>query len=234
MSEVTVSAPNARLPQRSTSPLSLLGWRDLFLKPSRFFARGPQLTKRPEALFVGWTAGISYCINRIDTNVIKAQLGVGRSDQVAAALTESWLAFWFFVLLAAFPSGWIIWHLAGWWYRKRLEWSGAVRPHRELARSVYAYQNLVQAVPGIILVLIYTAVFRNYGEAWNSDEMWSSFVLVFVIWSCFTSYFAALTVFHTSRGRAALWFLALPIVLYTFAFGVIGIIFTLFSDQPAA
>lgn len=215
------------------SPLSLLGWRDLFLKPSRFFARGPQLMKRPEALFVGWIAGISYCIERIDTNIMKAQLAAGRSDQVVATVTQSWLALWFFVLLAAVPSGWIIWHLAGWWYRKRLEWCGAVTPHRELARSVYGYQNLVQAVPGIILVLIYTAVFRNYGEAWNSDEMWSSLILVFLFWSCFTSYFAATTAFQISRGRAALWFLALPIALYTIALGAIGVIFALLVDKPA-
>jgi hypothetical protein len=195
------------------SPLSLPALRELYFKPSRFFSRGTELMKRPEAVIVGWLVGISNALDRIDINMLRAD--VGSSPAATETIADApWTFFWLSVLLVGAVGGWIFWYVGGWWYRVRLRWSRAYEPSHELARAVNAYQVLVMAVPMILAVLVQTFFYGNYAEAWRSEEMWSSVVLLFIPWSCVTSYVAATTAFKALRARAALWFIAVPLVFY--------------------
>lgn len=208
------------------SPLGLRGWRDLYFAPRRFFARRHELIRRSETAFVGYVAGVAGVIDRIDTQLIRSDVDGGGS--IAADVATSWLGFWMAVLSAGILSGYLRWFIMGWWYRKRLEWSGAVAPDRELARGVYMWQNLVVAAPSILYCVAGTFLYASYAEMWRTQTYAALFILVFIAWSCVTSYFAATTAFdHVSRARAALWFLALPLVTYTIALGALGLIFTM-------
>jgi len=74
----------------------------------------------------------------------------------------------------------------------------------------------------ILAVVIQTLVYSNYGEAWAADEMWSSIVLVFIFWSCVTSYKGAKAAFAVTGWKARLWFLIIPVAVYVVALGVLG------------
>ena len=82
--------------------------------------------------------------------------------------------------------------------------------------------ELVFALP-----VIQTFSYANYAEAWNANSTANMLLIVFVLWSCWTSYCAATTVFTLRKGSARFWFLILPLVFYVLALGVIGVIYSL-------
>jgi hypothetical protein len=210
------------------SPLRPSSLVALLLRPREFFANIVALTKRPEAYLVAWITGTSYVMDRIDTNIMKAELGGTRSGWQAFGpwLSESWVHYWCFVLGVGILDGWTFWYIGGWWYRKRLNWSGDGKANPDRVRATYVYQDLVGSGPAILLVLVQTVVFANYGEAWRAEELWSSLIIVFIFWSCVTSYKAART-FDVVRWKARLWFLFLPIAVYIVGFGLVGALYAL-------
>jgi hypothetical protein len=219
---------------RSWSPLSPAGLLCVLLKPSQFFSKREEIRKPPEVLFVTWLTGISYFINRLDLNIMKADLRAeGSGDPVLAWLTDSWLHLWPFLLVVGAINAVILWYVAGWWYRKRLQWSGAVNPDPELARTVYVYQDLVQSAPVVLSVLVQTVLYSNYLEAWRAQETWGALYIIFAFWSCATSYKAAMNAFPVSRPKARMWFLILPAFLYAIVLGVGGTLIALWSYTPS-
>lgn len=207
------------------SPLSPSALRDLLVHPTRFFADTASLSKRPEILFVTWLAGAASVVDRVDAKLLRADIGDGAAGDAATILARSWPGFWAFVLIAGIPSAALLWMIAGWWYRKRLEWSGASNPSKELARCVWAYQNLVIAVATIVIVVIYTLVYASYLEGFHAEEWYSSIALVAVVWSCIISYLGSRTVFHLSGARPVLWFIVLPLLFYVIVFGALATVF---------
>ena len=171
------------------SPLSPSALRDLLFRPSRFFGR-PDLPKQPEVVLVAWLAGIASAINRVDHLLTRSEAG-HQENALLPLIAGNWIALWLFVVCGGALSGAVLWLVAGWWYRKRLEWSGAIAPDRQLARCVYVYQNVVSAAADILLVIGYTIAFESYNAAYHASVWWSDLPLVFAIWSCFTSYVAA-------------------------------------------
>jgi hypothetical protein len=208
----------------SESLLSLTGLRDLFFKPSRYFRRGALLDRRVETLIATWIAGIDYAIQRVDFQLVKAELG--RQSSLYTELSGSWIRFWAWVILVGVPVGFLVWFVAGWWYRVRLDWSGALAYDRAHVRRVYVHQNLVEALPTLVLTLACTVAFRNYREAWEaSSALWDLAIALFGIWSCVTSYIAVTTAFEVSLKRAAFWFLVLPMVIEGAAAAVLLLVF---------
>jgi len=57
--------------------------------------------------------------------------------------------------------------------------------------------------------------------------MFSLVLVVFPFWSIAASYAGAKTVFGVSGGRARIWFLILPVLLYVVAVGALGVVFAL-------
>ena len=210
------------------SPLALTSIGHLLLRPRLFFSNVSALVKKPEALIVAWVSGIAYAIGRIDTNMMKADLGGARPgwQTLGPWLTDSWVNYWIFVLAFGVLNGWILWYFGGWWYRKRLQWSGVANADPIAVRATYVYQDLVQSGPTLLFTLGQTVFFQNYAEAWNAEEYLSMLLVVFIFWSCVTSYKAA-TTYADIGWKARMWFLILPIALYVVALGVIGTLYAL-------
>ena len=185
------------------SPLSWRALRDLFFAPRRFFSRRLQLADRPEVTFVAWICGVAVALERVD--------GVSKG-----ALARSWVGTWIFVLLGGILMGALRWAVGGWWYRVRVEWCGEDDPDPLLARCVTVYQDFVLAAPAVLLAAVWTCLYSNLAEAASEGAMSMLLIVLFLFWSCITSYFAATTCWpKISRARAALWFLALPLLFYT-------------------
>jgi hypothetical protein len=183
------------------------------------------------SLIAAWLVGISSTIARIDRNLIQADLGSPRPGWEAFApfLTQSWITFWLFVLLVGALGGAMLWYVGGWWYNVRLGWSGAVDFDRRQGRLVYTFAGLVWAIPSIAYAAIATVVFPNYQAAWESEELWSVLLLVFPFWAVVVSYLGVRSRFQVRSAPARVWFLILPIIVYTIALGIIGTLYAVFT-----
>jgi hypothetical protein len=182
---------------------------------------------RPVALL----AGISAASGRIDKELIRADLGQGRPgfEAFSDVVLQSWLYYWPFVIALGVAWAAALWYIGGWWYRVRLKWSGSENPDKTLARIVYIYAQLVQAIPVVLALVVQTVVYENYLELWNSEATLSLLLLAFPFWSCVTSYRGVRARFEAKRGRVMIWFLVLPILMYTLALGLIGALYAVFT-----
>jgi hypothetical protein len=123
----------------------------------------------------------------------------------------------------------MLWYVGGWWYNVRLGWSGAVDFDRRQGRLVYTFAGLVWAIPSIAYAAIATVVFPNYQAAWESEELWSVLLLVFPFWAVVVSYLGVRSRFQVRSAPARVWFLILPIIVYTIALGIIGTLYAVFT-----
>ena len=200
------------------------GWRiedllDLFVRPTRFFSSRRPFVSDEALVIIAWIAGMNGVIGRVEQQMMRADAG-GRGP--GAMVTESWIGFWAVVVLAGVLSGLLLWHLGAWWYRVRLNWSGADEHHSTRARVVYLYSRLVWAGPVLLAQVIDTVRFENYLESWNDESLLPVLLLVFPFWSFVVSYRGVRTVFDVRRGRALWWFLLAPMLLFVLSVGLLG------------
>jgi hypothetical protein len=235
MSPENTKQDQAESSEHSTSPLSPTRLVDLFFRPRRYFSNVSGLD-HPSALFIAASLmGIAGAMGRIDMMILQVELGRARRgwEHTASWLLSSWTHYWLAAILAGLVGAVFIWYLGGWWYRLRLQWSGAAAPSAHSARRVFTMQEFVIAGPTVILALAQTAQYANYDEAIQAGDFWSLSIVVFAFWSCWTSYVAATTAFSISKARARLWFLGLPALVYIIVFGVVGTVVTLFTGNAA-
>jgi hypothetical protein len=209
---------------------------DLFFRPRRFFGGQLALGKTPYALLVAWCYGAAAAIDRLDQNLLRADLGRPRPgwDQLAPYVVDSWPGFWLFVLATGAMSGFFLWWFGGWWFALRVRWSGAENPDRRLARLVMAYSAFIHAAPTLVAAGVANVAYASYGEAFHADEAWSLVLLIFPFWSMAASYTGVRTVFGVSGWLPRLWFVVLPAVFYILAFGLIATLFAVLGDPPAS
>ena len=201
------------------SPLSPRHIGDLFFSPQQFFSGQLALGKTPYLMAITWAYGIAGAIDRIDTGLLRSEFGT--PNPFVAMAADNWTIFWVICLVSGVIGGALLYAFGGWWYRKRLEWSGAGVVDEFKARQVYIYSSFVWAGPAIIYTIAETLSFANYQEAWHADHNWGLLLLVFYVWSLVASYKGATAMFNPREGLALLWFVALPIVV---VFGAIGFI----------
>jgi hypothetical protein len=227
---MSVAAPHAlpRPLEPEGSPLLPRHLVDLFLRPRRFFGE-VALGKTPYVVFVTWCYGIASAIERVDEEMLREQIGRPRPgwSQISPYVTESWIGFWTWALVAGVIGGLFLWHVGGWWYAVRLRWSGVDAPDRRMARLAFTYSAFIASAPVILAAALRTAVFPNHLAAFHSEEMWSLGLLVFPFWSLLASFAAATELFPVRRGRALLWFALLPGAFYVIAFGALATFFAL-------
>nr|WP_315249158.1 hypothetical protein [uncultured Duganella sp.] len=198
--------------------LTTLLWR-----PREYFSNRGILRDRRGILITAALIGISNAMDRIDQNLIKAELrekSGAAADTFTTWVASSWSNYWMVVLAAGAFSAVINWYLLGWWYRKRLEWSGAGEVARDEARSINVLQNLVYVLPVMAWAVVETSIYTNYAEAWAASDLLGVLLLVFLLWSCWTSYCAATTFFTLNKIKARFWFLILPVTFYLIVLGV--------------
>lgn len=185
----------------------------LFVRPRLFFQSfvidsTPLLT----ALCV-WTFGMMGVIDRLDTQELRGR---------PLLFAESWGAYWAMICLGGVFAGLIYFGIGGWWYRVRLQWSGAVDPDAALARRVYVFATQVVALPTLAVTVVETSSFPTPGASAGSDgSLWYLAFLVFPFWSVWNSYVGVRTAFAVRRGAAMLWFLILPSIVYALVFGAV-------------
>jgi len=186
------------------SPLLPRHLLDLFVRPRSFFSRRLGLGHKPNVLLVTWVYGISSAIDRIDTELMRSQLGSPRPGWQAMApfVTGSWTGFWLWVLAAGALGGAALWWIGGWWYGVRLRWSGVADPDRRLARLTLVYSSFVFAGPAVVAALVQTFLYPDYATAYVAEEWFSLVLLVFPFWSIATSYTGVTTLFPVVRRKA--------------------------------
>lgn len=224
---------SADVAERHPAPLSPARLVDLYFRPSKYFSDTRNLDRKSTVFISAGLMGIAGAMSRIDEKIIQAELGHASKhwESTAAWLLSSWLNYWLVVVALGLIGAVFLWYLGGWWYKKRLQWSGAIEPSSLLARRVYTMQELVLAGPTVLLALVQTALFANYREAWQAEELWSSSILVFVFWSYWTSYVAVTSAFQVSKSKARIWFLVLPILFNVLVLGVVGTLYSIFAGD---
>lgn len=195
----------------------------LFFKPSLFF-KDLALLNVPILVYVSlWLIGISNAVDRIDQKLIKTDLGtVTSSNQfMLDAVSGGWFAFFLLVAGIGAFGAFFVWLIGGWFYNLRLSWSGAEDFDKVNGRLIYVFSNLVVVIPHLIFLLISATLYQDYVVAFNTEEYWSSLIIIFPFWAIYVSYKAILANFTVVKWKALLWFVILPILFYSLAFGVV-------------
>jgi hypothetical protein len=208
--------------QSGPSPLWPQHLINIFIRPRRFFSSQLALGQSLYVILITWCYGAASAIDRIDQELIRAELGQPQRgwERLSPMISESWLGFWVWVLIFGAIGGLLQWLIGGWWYRVRLKWSGAHEPDKRLARLVYVYSSFVESGPALALILVSTVVYADYTQAYASDSPFSALLLVFPFRSLISSYLGVRTLFQVSRWKARVWFVILPCLLYVVSLGL--------------
>jgi hypothetical protein len=206
---------------------------DLFVRPRRFFLGNLGTGRPPCVILVGWVYGISHAIDRLDTQLMRAELGhppLGWT-YVGPLVAGSWLGFWTWVLVAGVLGAFFLWWIGGWWYQVRLRWSGVPAPDKRRARLLFMYSSFVFAGPAVVAALIRTLRFPNDAAACAAAHGYPLVLLLvllfFPFWSVATSYVGVKALFAVTRRKAVVWFVALPMLVYVIWGGLVALLFTL-------
>ena len=192
---------------------------DLFFSPRSFFNKTIVEGKNLYLKLVTIIVGIAATMDQVDEHMLKMESG---RQSAIAFVTQSWWAYWAFCIGLGIVSSFFIWYFGGWWYRKRLEFSGAETPDPFKARYIYIYASFIHSAPSVIVSLIFTALYSNYMESYAKDTFLGIAVLLFVFLSLITSYIGARTVFVLSKWKARLWLIILPSIFYMLLMGALG------------
>lgn len=183
----------------------------LFFRPRAFFGRLP-VDELPKLTGLAcYVLGVSSAIDQIDLRVVRDDVQ-GRAR--FALLADDWSAYWLAAVLAGVVSALLLFLVGGWWYHRRLQLCGAIRPDKLLARRVFVFASLVWALPAVAYTAWSSAVYPSPRAASEGEDWGSVIVLGCLFWSVLTSYRGATTVFQLRRWAARVWFLILPAALY--------------------
>ena len=191
----------------------------LVFRPTSFFQHYVVRSVPFLTALCAWTYGIAAVADRIDTRTMQASL-TGRPTPFDVVL-GSWGIYWGTCLALGILSGFLYYHLGGWWFRKRLSFCGASGADAKLARKVYLFATQAYTVPFIVYALWETLHYDSPRAAGMGDDLGGLLVAVCLFWSVYVSYRGACTVFTLRAWPARTWFLILPALLYVLAFGAI-------------
>jgi hypothetical protein len=213
-------------PEPSTRPLAVLWLVYLFFRPRTFFQNFVIHSTRGLTALCAWIYGVSASLDTIESRLM---------PETAPGLADSWTAYWVLALVLGAVEGAFFFGIGGWWYRVRLEWSGASNPVPALARRVYLFASQVLAIPWIAMRASDTATYDSPGAAMAAaGGWWCAVAIVFPIWSCWNSYVGVRTAFVVRRGAARLWFFILPCAFYAvFVIGVAAVVIAGLLSEPA-
>lgn len=213
---------------------SLQSLRQLFLAPRSFFQNQLDGATRHDLLVAAYLVGISAAQGRLDRQLIKLDLGTAPISTPLVSIANSWLLTWLLLLGVGALSGVFVWYIGNWWYRVRLGWAGAKGADSALSRSVFLHAGIVAALPSLLLVLLQTVLYPSYLAAWQAEELWSATFVIFPFWAVWVSYCGVRTRFDTSVWGARIWFLILPLLVYSLVFGLLGFAYSLVDAAGSA
>jgi len=202
----------------------------LFVKPEKFFKTFGVLSIPTLTAFIAWACGVSSIMDRIE---LRSMLS-SRQSPLYEALLSAWPIYWIGSAVLGILSGLGLYWIGGWWYRVRLDWSGAKKPDATLARRVYLYATLVSSLPYLLYTVWTTWHYETPRDAANGDDLGVWFVLAALFWSIYVSYRGVRTTFVVKRWRSRLWFLILPGLIYGVALVGVVMLFLagMFGAEP--
>jgi hypothetical protein len=156
--------------------------------------------------------GVAGVIDRLGFRALREDMG-GQAS-IWAMVADSWTVYWAFCLFAGAASGGVYYLLGGWWYRKRLKWSGA-SADATLARTVYLLAAQVYTLPLLVYTMWETLHYGSPRAAFDGDDPWALLVLPFLFWSVVVSYRGVRRVFTVRTWPARTWFFILPCGIYS-------------------
>lgn len=188
----------------------------LYFKPKEFFLNFMKLDMK-YIHFATYLVAVFFVMDRIDIRILTALASDTPNYSSYSFILDNWLNYWFAVTGIGAVASFVVWFFYGWWYELRLKWCGVQKPDSTLVRQVNVMQWFNVALPVVLVTITQTFIYDNYLNTFFSDELVSSFVILFFsIYSCWSSYVATKVLFSADK-RAILWFLILPLVFYVLA-----------------
>lgn len=188
----------------------------LYFKPKEFFLNFMKLDMKYIHLAT-YLVAVFFVMDRIDIRILTALASDTPNYSSYSFILDNWLNYWFVVTGIGAVASFVVWFFYGWWYELRLKWCGVQKPDSTLVRQVNVMQWFIVALPVVLVTITQTFIYDNYLNTFFSDELVSSFVILFFsIYSCWSSYVATKVLFSVDK-RAILWFLILPLVSYVLA-----------------
>ena len=210
-------------------PVALVDLFDLFVRPREFFAGHISLGRTPALLLVAWVVGVGNVLGGIHRELLKDSVA---SRHVFAVELSGRPALFFLGWIAAVGafSGFLIYRVFGWWYRRRLLLCDVFNADPILARHVYIYATFVADAPIVLLAVIQTLRYGNYAAACANAGLADVVPIVAVLWSVTVSWKGVRAAFPMIRRRAAvIWFLVFPWAFYLVVMGHAAVLLALFS-----
>ena len=172
---------------------------DVLLRPGAFFAgREPRVRSKA-------TVGIVVVLG-----LAIALTGAEKLDVITTA--DGLRRFLANLVVSLLLAGPLYWWLGGLWCLARIRWSGEPEAHRDRAAMLFGVSEMVVAVPVIAWAVADLAL--------SPVSPWASLPLILAAaWSQFVSYQAVRATFPAvSPGRARVWFLIVPGLVYAVVF----------------
>ncbi len=196
----------------------------LFFRPRRFFQHFVVDATPGLTVLCAWIYGMTGVMDSLE----------GWQPDESRVTGWSWPTYWTVVVVGGVLAGALYFSIGGWWYKVRLAWSGAVEPAPALARRVYLFAAQVLTIPQLVAAVVATSMFESPETAEQTKSAWFALPLLFLFWSCWTSYVGVRAAFVVRRGLAMLWFLILPLALYFIIAVGVGLLLVLgFFSGPA-
>ena len=156
-----------RVDVEAISPDGTLSLFSLFFRPRSFFAH---LISRPRPIltvFACYLFGVAGVADRLETRMLQASL---KGQDTYVWIARSWPIYWGFIVLVGVISAAFLYHLGGWWYRKRLNMCGVRKPELGLTRQVYVFASLVWVIPSLLYLLWETTEYATPLAAGQGDD----------------------------------------------------------------
>lgn len=195
-------------------------WTDLFINPKEFFAKNLTDSKLQPAYFplAIIVFGIGYGIDRLDRQLTKYDLK-GKLDDLD--FLNNWIGYWIFAIIGGIIGGYILYLIGGWFFNVRLKWSKGTGDI-DKSRYIYLYSGVVSSTVIILTTLVSMLLNNKPYDSESEFNLWdlTSLILLifFIYYSVFVSYTGVRTITDADKLRSKIWFLILPVFLYTLAY----------------
>jgi hypothetical protein len=195
-------------------------WRDLFINPKTFFEENLSDSKLQPAYFslAIVVYGIGFGIDRLDRQLLKYDLQGRLAD---LDYLNDWAGYWVFAVIGGIIGGYISYLIGGWFFNVRLKWSKGTGDI-DKSRYIYLYSGVVSSSIIFLTALVSMLLNDKPYDPGSEFNLWSLTVLIllmfFIYYSVFVSYTGVRAITDADKLRSVIWFLILPIIVYTLAY----------------
>ncbi|EAR15071.1 YIP1 family protein [Robiginitalea biformata] len=204
-------------------------WIQLLVYPKEFFKSHVLENKLKYFNFAIVVFCLGYGIDRLEKQLVKFEIR-GILDKLE--FINTWTGFWLVSLAIGAIGGYILYLIGGWFYNVRVKWS-AGEGNLEKSRALYLYSNffisLFIILDSLIETIIYPIPYDPYSYLQSFEIIAIPLLFFFIFHSIYISYAGVTTITDVKKGRAIIWFLVLPILVYLVVYiALISILYSYF------